>query len=92
VSIGKCAFPLCQTLTEVVIPDSVETIGDRAFYGCTSLASVAVGTSVAAIGSGAFHGLAFFDEDGRELPRTAESLAGHSYEGAGDGRLFRAAA
>jgi hypothetical protein len=92
VSIGNCAFPFCGSLVKVVIPDSVETIGDRAFYGCGSISSVAIGSSVVSIGPGAFHGLAFFDESGNELPRTAKALAGHLYTGDGDGRLFRSAA
>jgi hypothetical protein len=92
VSIGKCAFPFCASLSEVVIPDSVEAVGDRAFYGCDSISSIAIGSSVASIGPGSFHGLAFFDENGNELPMTAEALAGHLYAGDGDGRLFRSAA
>jgi hypothetical protein len=41
-------------VTELVIPDSVTSIGDYAFYNCTSLASVVMGDSVTSIGSYAF--------------------------------------
>ncbi len=92
VSIGKCAFPLCPFLEEVVISDSVETVGDRAFWLCTSLSRVAIGSSVSSIGDQAFFGITFCDESGKRLPATAEALAGHLYEGAGDGRLYRSAA
>ena len=43
------------SVTSVVIPDSVTSIGDGAFSGCTSLASVTVGNSVTSIGSSAFN-------------------------------------
>ncbi len=39
---------------DVVIPDSVTSIGDHAFYGCSSLTSVTIPDSVADIGPGAF--------------------------------------
>lgn len=36
-SIGDNAFKDCETLTDIMIPETVETIGDYAFAGCTSL-------------------------------------------------------
>ena len=35
--IGNNAFEECETLTDIMIPETVETIGDHAFAGCTSL-------------------------------------------------------
>lgn len=35
--IGDNAFENCETLTDIMIPETVETIGDYAFAGCTSL-------------------------------------------------------
>ncbi|MBR2617649.1 MAG: leucine-rich repeat protein, partial [Clostridia bacterium] len=36
-SIGSYAFSDCDSLTEIVIPNSVTSIGERAFYDCDSL-------------------------------------------------------
>ena len=43
-------------ITELVIPDSVTSIGDDAFRNCTSLTSVTIGNSVTSIGICAFLG------------------------------------
>ncbi len=37
IKIGENAFENCETLTDIMIPETVETIGDYAFAGCTSL-------------------------------------------------------
>ena len=43
-------------ITELVIPDSVKSIGNYTFYNCTSLTSVSLGDSVTSIGDSAFSG------------------------------------
>ena len=43
-----------ELVTELVIPDSVTSIGDYAFCGCRSLTSVTIGDSVESIGERAF--------------------------------------
>ena len=48
------AFSMCSSLAEVVIPNSVTSIGDHAFYGCSSLSSIVIPDSVTSIGNGAF--------------------------------------
>ena len=45
-----------QLVTELIIPDSVTSIGDRAFYWCESLTSITIPNSVNSIGSFAFSG------------------------------------
>ncbi len=45
-------------VTELVIPDSITSIGDFAFLGCASLSSVTFPDSVTSIGNGAFNGCA----------------------------------
>ena len=54
------AFNLCSSLAEVVIPNSVTSIGDRAFSGCRSLAEVVIPNSVVCI-----NGNPFFDWNGK---------------------------
>jgi len=48
------AFEYCTSLTEVIIPDSVTTIGEGAFHYCTSLTEVIIPDSVTSIGDMAF--------------------------------------
>ena len=54
--IGESAFSGCNSLSSVVIPNSVTSIGKSAFQGCTGLASVTIPSSVTSIGSYAFFG------------------------------------
>lgn len=56
VSIRKAAFEYCTSLTSVIIPDSVTTIGTRAFFSCTNLTSVIIPDSVTRINDYAFSG------------------------------------
>ena len=50
------AFWEREGITEVVIPDSVTSIGMRAFYKCISLKKVTIGNRVSSISNGAFYG------------------------------------
>ena len=43
-------------ITDLVIPNSVTSIGDYAFYGCIGLTNITISESVTSIGNGAFHG------------------------------------
>ena len=43
-------------ITDLIIPNSVTSIGDDAFYGCSGLASVTIPNSVTSIGESAFDG------------------------------------
>ena len=45
-----------EEVTNVVIPDSVKSIGDYAFYNCNNLNSITIGNSVESIGNSAFYG------------------------------------
>ncbi|MBE7091517.1 MAG: hypothetical protein E7363_06395 [Clostridiales bacterium] len=56
-SIGSKAFSNCDSLTEIVIPNSVTSIGYRAFYDCDSLTTVTFGdnSQLTSIGNSAFY-------------------------------------
>jgi len=56
--IGKSAFNDLDVLSEVIIPASVETIGDSAFANCPKLTSISIDESsrLSVIGSSAFQG------------------------------------
>ena len=54
------AFLGCKSLTEIVIPNSVASIGDSAFNGCKSLTEVVIPNSVVCI-----NGNPFFDWNGK---------------------------
>ena len=45
-----------EEITDLVIPESVTSIGGCAFYGCSGLTSVTIGNSVTSIGYYAFEG------------------------------------
>lgn len=50
-------FAHCKSLSELIIPDSVTSIGDWAFNGCSSLTSLIIPSSVIAVGSNTFNSL-----------------------------------
>lgn len=54
VSIGNEAFMENQTITSVVVPDTVTTIGDSAFFACRSLSSINMPKQLKKISKSAF--------------------------------------
>ena len=48
------AFSSCVSLSEIVIPSSVTSVGDWAFNGCKSLSEIVIPSSVTSIGDRAF--------------------------------------
>ena len=52
---GYGAFQYCDSLTEIIIPDSVTSIGEDAFSYCDSLTHVTLGNGVTSIGEDAFY-------------------------------------
>ncbi len=53
--LGQRAFTNCSALEEIVIPDSVVTIGSEAFSVASALESVTLGKGVETIGNSAFY-------------------------------------
>ena len=56
------AFQFCSSLSSVVIPDSVTSIGDGAFDGCSSLTSFVIPNGVTRIGDRTFCGCSSLKE------------------------------
>ena len=54
--ISDYAFEYCSSLQQIIIPDSVTSIGKWAFEGCSSLQQIIISDSVASIGDSAFTG------------------------------------
>ena len=53
--ICNSAFSSCSSLSEIVIPSSVTSIGDSAFSSCSSLSEIVIPSSVTSIGDFAFY-------------------------------------
>ncbi|MBO5163874.1 MAG: leucine-rich repeat protein [Ruminococcus sp.] len=56
ISIGSRAFLNCESLTEIVIPDSIKNFGIETFYGCKSLTEINIPNGVTSIGNNTFGG------------------------------------
>ena len=82
ITIRSSAFYGCISLTSVVIPDSVTSIGNYAFYGCSSLTSIVIPDSVTTIGWGAFSNctsltsVTFEDPNGWYITQTEGATSG----------------
>ncbi|MBQ8566546.1 MAG: leucine-rich repeat domain-containing protein [Clostridia bacterium] len=53
-AIGDKAFYYKGSIVEIIIPNSVKSIGNSAFSECTSLSKIHIGTGVTSIGDNAF--------------------------------------
>ena len=68
-----------EEVKDLVIPNSVTSIGDRAFLGCSGLTSVTIPNSVKSIGEGAFCGCSGLTSV--TIPNSVTSIEGSAFGG-----------
>ncbi|MDE6369728.1 MAG: leucine-rich repeat domain-containing protein, partial [Muribaculaceae bacterium] len=74
----RYTFAGCADIYSVVIPNSVETIGDYAFYNCGALRVTDIPTSVNAIGDYAFYKNRF---EKITIPSSVQSIGRNAFNG-----------
>lgn len=75
--IKEDAFYECDKITEVVLPDGLQTIDTHAFWGCESLRYINIPNGVQTIGYGTFWGCS--DLDYIDLPDSIETIEGGAF-------------
>ena len=70
-----------ELVKDLIIPDSVTSIGDWAFYGCTGLTSVTIPNSVTSIGGFAFSGCSGLTSI--TIPNSLTSIGDYAFSGCG---------
>ena len=73
------AFSFCSSLSEIVIPSSVTSIGDGAFSCCHSLSEIDIPSSVTSIGDHAFSGCDSLSEI--VIPSGVTSIGNYAFSG-----------
>ena len=96
ISSGRCAptageipeaMPMCaERLQSIVLPPTIQRIGDYAFYGCRNLRSVTMSAAMPSLGGGAFvaanhvRELVLVVEPGLSMPALRHALGEIAYE------------
>ena len=73
------AFFFCSSLSEIVIPSSLTSIGDNAFYGCDSLSEIVIPSSVISICDSAFSDCCSLSEI--VIPSSVTSIGDNAFYG-----------
>ena len=73
------AFSFCRSLSEIVIPSSVTSIGKGAFSCCDSLSEIVIPSSVTSIGDSAFSGCRSLSEI--VIPSSVTSIGDSAFSG-----------
>ena len=71
-------FVNCVSLTEVILPDSLEIIGTNAFNGCSSLANIDLPDGLTTIRGSAFASCAF---TAVKIPETVTYIGDYAFQG-----------
>ena len=75
--IGADAFKGMKTITGIVIPNSITSIGDNAFNECTGLTSIEIPNSVTSIGERAFYSCSRLTSI--TIPNSVTSIGGYAF-------------
>lgn len=79
-SVANYCFSDCANLTDVVLPETLITIGARAFNNCSSLMNINLPQSITTIGTWAFNLCAQMKGE-INLPNLTGSLGGNTFRG-----------
>lgn len=74
------AFENCANFEEIILPESITTIGEEAFYNCGSLKQINIGAGVESIGVRAFYGCANLNNI--DVPQNTE-IKDYAFDGTG---------
>ena len=77
--IDSHTFSRCSSLTSIIIPNSVTSIGWRTFYNCSSLTSITISNSVTTIGSSAFEGCSSLTSI--TIPNSVTTIGSSAFKG-----------
>lgn len=81
-AIEKGVFENCIELTNVVLPESIKTIGDSAFKGCHQLTNITIPRYVTSIGNSAFEDCTSLSAD-LIIPSFVTSIGTKAFSGCG---------
>ncbi len=77
VEIADCSFSGCTTLSSIMLPNSVTSIGAYAFENCSGLSSITLPNAITSVGERAFYscvGLTSID-----LPNSLTTIGGYAF-------------